>query len=147
MKRFRGRIIAPGKVTASALTSKNSMDISAAFRKSSVSGDKKVTCGDKNNPELYGKTMAGKALCLPRFSSSQEGGVDLYCACAMEKYPACILLSEPVDAVVASGIIMASVWLDGVQMPVIDSLGEAFLNYVDNGMTITLEEDGIVRVE
>ena len=32
-------------------------------------------------------------------------------------------------------------------MPVVDSLGEEFLNYVKDDMTITVREDGIVVVE
>lgn len=32
-------------------------------------------------------------------------------------------------------------------MPVIDSLGEEFLNYVKDDMNITVEENGIVKVE
>jgi hypothetical protein len=32
-------------------------------------------------------------------------------------------------------------------MPVIDSLGEEFLNYVKDGMSITVCEDGTVQVE
>ena len=34
-----------------------------------------------------------------------------------------------------------------VQMPVIDSLGEEFLNTVKTGMTVTVKEDGTVCVE
>ena len=37
--------------------------------------------------------------------------------------------------------------MDGVQMPVVDSLGEDFLNYVKDGMSITISEDGTVKVE
>jgi hypothetical protein len=32
-------------------------------------------------------------------------------------------------------------------MPVIDSLGEEFLNYVKDGMTITIKDGGVVEVE
>jgi len=32
-------------------------------------------------------------------------------------------------------------------MPVIDCLGDEFLNYVQTGMTITVQEDGTVVVE
>ena len=42
---------------------------------------------------------------------------------------------------------MADVWLDNVQMPVIDSLGEEFLEYVKDDMDITVKEDGTVVVE
>ena len=71
----------------------------------------------------------------------------LYCACAMKRQPACMLFSQPIDSLAAAGSILASVWLDDVQMPVIDNLGETFLRYVEDGMTVTIEEDGIVCVE
>jgi len=32
-------------------------------------------------------------------------------------------------------------------MPTVDCLGEEFLNYVKDGMTITVDEDGTVTVE
>ena len=32
-------------------------------------------------------------------------------------------------------------------MPVIDCLGEEFLRYVKDGMTITVKEDGVVETE
>ena len=32
-------------------------------------------------------------------------------------------------------------------MPVIDCLGEEFLCYVKDGMTITVKEDGVVEIE
>ena len=41
---------------------------------------------------------------------------------------------------------LADVWLDNVQMPVIDCLGEEFLSYVKDGMTITVGENGLVTV-
>ena len=71
----------------------------------------------------------------------------LYCACAMKRQPACLLFSQPIDSLAAAGSILASVWLDDIKMPVIDNLGEAFLRYVEDGMTVTVEKDGIVRVE
>ena len=32
-------------------------------------------------------------------------------------------------------------------MPVIDSLGEEFLAYVEDGMTISVKDDGVVEVD
>jgi len=58
-----------------------------------------------------------------------------------------MLFSNPIDSLAAAGSILASVWLDGVQMPVVDSLGEEFLNYVKDGMTVTIRENGIVVVD
>ena len=147
MREFKGRIVAPGTVTASAVVTHGGLNTLASFQKALQFGDKKATCGDQNNPDLYGKQMAGKALCLPQTIGSTTGGMVIYCACAMGRQPACMLFSNPIDSLAAAGSILASVWLDGVQMPVIDSLGEEFLHYVKDGMTITVKSDGIVEVE
>lgn len=147
MKEFRGRIVAPGTVSAPAVVSHGGLNTLASFQKALQFGDKKATCGDQNNPDLYGKQMAGKALCLPRTIGSTTGGLVLYCACSMKRQPACMLFSEPIDSLAAAGAVLADVWLDDVSMPVIDSLGEEFLNYVKDEMTITIKEDGTVVVE
>ena len=114
MKEFKGRVIAPGTVTAEALVSHGGL---------------------------------GKALCLPQTIGSTTGGLVLYCACAMQRQPACMLFSKPIDSLAAAGSILASVWLPDVKMPVVDSLGEEFLEYVKDGMSITIQEDGTVCVE
>ena len=147
MREFSGRIVAPGTVTAPALVSHGGLNTLASFQKALQFGDKKATCGDQNNPDLYGKEMLGKALCLPQTIGSTTGGLVLYCACAMGRQPACMLFSNPIDSLAAAGSILASVWLPDVKMPVVDSLGEEFLAYVKHGMTITIKEDGIVCVD
>ena len=147
MREFKGRIVTPGTVTAEALVSHGGLNTLASFQKALQFGDKKATCGDQNNPDLYGKAMAGKALCLPQTIGSTTGGMVIYCACAMGRQPACMLFSGPIDSLAAAGSILASVWLEGVQMPVIDSLGEEFLEYIQTGMTVTIQEDGTVCVE
>lgn len=91
--------------------------------------------------------MLGKALCLPRTIGSTTGGLVLYCACSMGRNPACMLFSEPIDSLAAAGAILSDVWLEGENMPVIDTLGEEFLAYVKDGMKITVSEDGLVTVE
>ena len=147
MKTFQGRVVTPGTVKAPAVVSHGGLNTLASFQKALQFGDKKATCGDQNNPDLYGKEMAGKALCLPQTIGSTTGGMVLYCACAMERQPACMLFSNPIDSLAAAGSILASVWLDGAKMPVIDCLGEEFLNYVKDGMMITVGEDGTVCVD
>ena len=146
MKEFKGRIVAPGTVTAEALVSHGGLNTLASFQKALQFGDKEATCGDQNNPDLFGKKMKGKALCLPQTIGSTTGGLVLYCACAMERQPACMLFSKPIDSLAAAGSILASVWLECVSMPVIDSLGDEFLDYIKDGMTVTLKEDGTVCV-
>ena len=147
MKTFKGRVITPGTITAEALVSHGGLNTLASFQKALQFGDKMATCGDQNNPDLYGKQMCGKALCLPQTIGSTTGGLVLYCACAMKRQPACLLFSNPIDSLALAGAVLADVWLDDVNMPVIDSLGEDFLNYVQDGMTITIKEYGEVVVD
>lgn len=147
MKEFKGRVVASGTATAEAVVSHGGLNTLASFQKALQFGDKKATCGDQNNPDLYGKQMAGKALCLPQTIGSTTGGLVLYCACSMGRQPACMLFSKPIDSLAAAGAILADVWLEDSNMPVIDSLGDEFLNYVKDGMTITIKEGGVVVVE
>ena len=149
MKQFKGRVVAPGEVKAEALVSHGGLNTLASFQKALQFGDKKATCGDQNNPDLYGHEMAGKALCLPQTIGSTTGGLVIYCACAMGRQPACMLFSRPIDSLAGAGVILADVWLkgDGAKMPVIDSLGDEFLDAVKTGMTVTVKADGVVEVE
>lgn len=147
MKEFKGRVVSPGTIHAKALVSRQGLNTLASFQKALQFGDKEATCGDQNNPDLYGKEMRGKALCLPRTIGSTTGGLVLYCACAMKRQPACLLFSEPIDSLAAAGSVLADVWLDDVEMPVIDSLGEEFLAYVKDDMEITVRENGLVIIK
>ncbi len=147
MRQFKGRVVAGGTVTAPALVSHGGLNTLASFQKALQFGDKSATCGDQNNPDLYGKKMVGTALCLPQTIGSTTGGMVLYCACAMKRQPACMLFSKPIDSLAAAGAILADVWVDDVTMPVIDSLGDEFLEFVKDGMMITVAEDGTVTVE
>ena len=147
MKVFKGRVVTPGEVTAEAVVTTEGFNTLASLQMALQFGDKEVKCGDQNNRELYGKPLYHKALCLPQTIGSTTGGLVLYCACALKKNPACMLFSNPIDSLAAAGAVLADVWVDGVSMPVVDSLGEEFLNYVKDGMTVTVKADGIVEVE
>ena len=57
MKTFKGRVVAPGTVQAKALVSHGGLNTLASFQKALQFGDKKATCGDQNNKDLYGKPM------------------------------------------------------------------------------------------
>ncbi len=145
MREFKGRIVVPGTVKAEALVSPNGFNTLASFQKSLMSGDKTATCSDQNNKDLYQKKMAGKAICMPQTIGSTTGGMVLYCACALGASPACLLFSKPIDSLAAAGAILTDVWTD-VSMPTIDNLGDEFLEYVKDGMTIEILLDGTVKV-
>lgn len=147
MKQFKGRVVTPGTVTAEAVVTTQGFNTLASLQMALQFGDKKVKCGDQNNAELHGKSLIGKALCLPQTIGSTTGGLVLYCACAMQRNPACMLFANHIDSLAAAGAVLADVWVDGVTMPVIDCLGDEFLSYVKDGMKITVSEDGTVTVE
>ena len=145
MRQFKGRPVVPGTCTAEALVSHEGFNTLASYQMALMFGDKKVKCGDQNNADIYKKPMGGKALCLPMTIGSTTGGMVLYAACAMGRQPACMLFSKHIDSLAASGAILGDVWTD-VSMPVVDQLGDEFLQYVQTGMTITVAADGTVTV-
>ena len=147
MKTFKGRVITPGEIKAEALVTTEGFNTLASFQMALQFGDKEVKCGDQNNKQLHGKPLIHKALCLPQTIGSTTGGLVLYCACALKKNPACMLFSNKIDSLAAAGAVLAEVWLEDITMPVIDSLGDEFIEYVKDGMTITVKADGIVEVE
>ena len=146
MKQFKGRVVVPGTCTAEALVSRGGFNTLASYQMAIMFGDKQVKCGDQNNPDLYKKPMLGKALCLPMTIGSTTGGMVLYTACATDNQPACMLFSMTIDSLAASGAILAANWTDA-NMPVIDKLGDEFLQYVQDGMSVSVEPDGTVIVE
>lgn len=146
MQQFKGRVVVPGTCTAEALVSHGGFNTLASYQMAMMFGDKQVKCGDQNNPDIYRKPMIGKALCLPQTIGSTTGGMVLYCAKSMDRTPACMLFSEHIDSLAAAGAILSAVWTDE-PMPTVDCLGEEFLNYVKDGMKVTVEPDGTVTVE
>ena len=146
MKEFKGRVVTPGKVTAKAVVSKQGFNTLASMQMALQFGDKQTKCGDQNNADIYGKPLCGAALCLPQTIGSTTGGLVLYCACAMGRQPACMLFANHIDSLAAAGAVLADVWVDEITMPVIDCLGDEFLDYVKDGMTISVKEDGTVEV-
>lgn len=147
MKRFQGRIVTPGTVTAEAVVTREGFNTLASLQMALQFGDKQAKCGDQNNPDINGLPLAGKALCLPQTIGSTTGGLVLYCACAMGRQPACMLFANHIDSLAAAGAVLADVWVEDAKMPVIDCLGDEFLEYVKTGMSVTVNDDGSVTVE
>ena len=145
MKTFKGRAVVPGTAEATALVSHGGFNTLASYQKSLMFGDKTGKCGDQNNPDLFGKPMAGTALCLPQTIGSTTGGMVLYCAHAMERSPACLLSSNHIVSLAAAGAILADVWTDR-RLPTVDCLGEEFIKTVKTGDRIKVYEDGTVEI-
>ena len=145
MKEFKGRVVVPGTCEAEALVSHNGFNTLASFQMAIMFNKKGVPCGDQNNPEIYNMPMQGKAICLPMTIGSTTGGMILFTVLAENKAPACMLFSKPIDSLAASGAIMGANWTTS-KMPVVDSLGDEFLEAVKTGDTIKILDDGVVQI-
>ena len=157
MKTFKGRVVVPGTCTAEALVSHGGFNTLASYQMGMMFGDKQMKCGDQNNADIYKKPMIGKALCLPMTIGSTTGGTLLFVVIGvlfirLTQMTRCSDMDQllvPWDIKwlrAASGAILGDVWTDA-KMPVVDSLGDEFLEYVKTGAKVTVKADGVVEVE
>lgn len=143
---FKGRPVVAGEISCEAVVSHGGFNTLASFQKSALMKKKQVICSDQNNPDLYNKLLTGKAVCLPQTIGSTTGGMVLHSVSAMGIAPAAMLFSKHIDSLAAAGVILASVWTDS-KIVAVDLLGDDFLDYVKDGMKLTVAPDGTVRVE
>jgi Uncharacterized conserved protein len=144
-KEFKGRVIVAGAASGEAVVSKAGVNILASFQKDIIAKSKSIKSSDQNNPELFGKTLTGKLLCLPRTIGSTTGGMVLQKAIASGLAPSAMLFSERIDSLAAAGVILAKVW-NGVDIVTVDGLGEDFLAAARDGDAIEVSADGLVRI-
>ena len=141
-KTFKGRTVVPGTATLKALVSHGGFNTLASFKDCK---EGKNICTDQNNRDLYGKSTVGVALCLPQTIGSTTGEMVLYNSAIIGCNPGALLFSKPIDSLAAAGAILASVWTPN-NIPTVDGLGDEFLDYVRDGMTVTIAENGEVTV-
>ena len=94
---------------------------------------------------LYGKQIAGQALCLPETIGSTTGGMVLFGVGSNGYAPACMLFSKRVDPLALSGAVLLKNWSKH-PMVLIDELGDDFLDFVKDRMQIQTSENGTVVV-
>ena len=126
MKEFKGRVLAAGNWKGEAVVSRQGVNTLATFQKSALKNAKEVIVSDQNNPDIFGKNITGKALCLPITIGSTTGGLVIQTICAMKINPAAFLFSEHIDSLAASGIVLAKIW-ENSDVIAIDQLGDEFL--------------------
>ena len=145
-REFQGRAVIPGRVEGEAVVTRAGFNGLASLLKSLIMRSRKAVCSDRNNPELYGKVLTGRILCLPRTHGSTVGGLALETAIDAGVAPRALLFAEQIDSIAASGVILADVWLDK-RIVTVDRLGPEFLDCVQDGLKIEIREDGTVVVE
>jgi predicted aconitase with swiveling domain len=144
-KVFTGRPVIAGSAKGEALVSRVGVNVLASFQRDLLAKRRTLRSGDQNNPELFGKALTGKLLCLPRTIGSTTGGMILQKAAAIGAAPAAFLFSERIDSLAAAGLILAKVW-NGKDIVAIDGLGPDFLAAVEDSCIIEAREDGTVIV-
>jgi predicted aconitase with swiveling domain len=146
MKSFKGRVLFGGAWKGEAVVSHQGLNTLASFQKAALKKScKDIIVSDQNNPDLYGKGVTGKALCLPKTIGSTTGGMVIQTVANRHIAPAAFLFSEHVDSLAAAGIILSNVW-EGVQLIAIDQLGPDFLASVKTGDQLEIKEDGTVII-
>lgn len=144
-KVFKGRIITGTKLEGEAIVSKGGVNTLATFQKSGLKKAKRVIASDQNNPDIYGKDITDKILCLPQTIGSTTGGMVLQTICSMGSNPSAMLFSKEIDSLAASGVLLAAIW-EKSPIVAVDKLGDEFLDYVSTGDKIEIKEDGTVTV-
>lgn len=145
MKEFKGRVINGGYYKGEAVVSHQGVNTLATFQKSALAKADKVIVADQNNPDIFGKNITGKALCLPQTIGSTTGGMVIQVICSMGINPACMLFSEHIDSLAGAGVILSVVW-EHSNLIAVDQLGKEFLETVKTGDIIEVKEDGTVMI-
>jgi predicted aconitase with swiveling domain len=103
-------------------------------------------CADSGNPELYGKNMTGKVVCLPKTTGSTSAGAVWQRVAQTGVAPKAMLFSQQIDSLAAGGLVVADVWA-GKRIVTVDQLGGEFLESVKDGDWIVIREDGTVAIQ
>jgi predicted aconitase with swiveling domain len=143
---FQGRAVLPGNAEGEALVTHRGFNTYASFFSSIHVPSDKALNSDSGNPELFGKNMAGKIICLPNTVGSTSGGAVWQRLVRLGNAPKAMLFSRQIDSLAAGGLIVADVWA-GKRIVVVDRLGDEFLESVEEGDHLVILEDGTVTVQ
>lgn len=143
---FKGRPVLAGNVSGQAVVSHGGFNTYASFFESIHEPSGTAVCADSGNADLFGRDLAGKVVCAPATTGSTSGGAVWQRLVRMGNAPRAMLFSNGIDSLAAGGLIVADLWA-GTRIVVVDRLGDAFLDTVEHGDTITIQEDGLVAIE
>ena len=143
---FQGRVVLGGEVTGTATVSRQPFNTSGSYQENMFAGrTDSAPCTDSSNAELFRKDLAGIILCTPTTVGSTMGGMTLMGMTSIGVGPKALLFSKPIDTLAAAGVLMADIW-DEKRIVTIDTLGDEFLETVQNGDPIAVHENGLVEV-
>lgn len=143
MRTFTGRVVLGGAACGESVVTRRGFNTLASYLTGIATAS--PLCHDRGNPDLYGKQLAGRVLCLPQTIGSTTGGMVLQSAAAAGIAPLAMLYADHIDTISAAGIVLADIWDDN-RIIAIDQLGTDFLDFVRDGQQIDIAEDGTVTV-
>ena len=144
-KLFKGRAVLSGTDRGEALVSHGGFNTYATFFTSIHVPMDEAICADSGNVNLYGKNLAGKIICLPKTTGSTSGGAVWQRLVKMGNAPKAMLFSQPIDSLVAGGLLVADIWAEH-RIITVDQLGDDFLKTVRDGDFIEIGKDGTVKI-
>jgi hypothetical protein len=130
--KFKGRTISKGVATGEALVGTEAISFLGGV------DPKTGLVIDKSNP-LFGKSIAGKVLVIPRGKGSTVGTYVIYQLKKNGVAPAAIITLES-EIIVAVGAIIS-------EIPMVDQLDKNPIECIKTGMGVTVDADkGIVEI-
>ncbi len=145
MLTFKGRAVLPGTVEGHTLVTRRGFNTYASFFTSIHERTGKAVCADRNNPDLYGRDLAGAIICLSRTTGSTSSGAVWQRLAGWGIIPRAMLFSQSIDPLAAGGLVVADIWA-GKRVVTIDRLGDEFLNTVQSGDKISVSAAGQVVI-
>lgn len=145
VKTFSGRPIVKGIVEGEAVVSRVGFNTYASFYNSLVDGVSVAYCSDNNNEDTSGKVLTGKILCIPTGIGSTSAGAVWQRIAHLGIAPKAVLFSGAIDSLSAGGLIVANKWI-GNHIYVVDHLGNEFLESVQEGDWIKIQNNGLVEI-
>ncbi len=142
---FKGRAVLPGVTDGKPLVTQRGFNTYACFFTSIHVPAAKAICADSGNPELYGKDLANRIICLPETTGSTSGGAVWQRLAELGNIPTALLFSRKIDPLAAGGLLVADIWT-GKRVITVDQLGDKFLESVKDEDWIKITEKGYVTI-
>jgi predicted aconitase with swiveling domain len=144
-KIFKGRPVLPDEIEGEAVVTHIGFNTLACYYKSILSNATRAICGDQGNPDIFGRDLTDKIICLPKSIGSTSAGATWDRIAKMGLAPRAMLFSQHIDSLSAAGLALVEVWGDK-RICAVDQLGDEFLNWVETGQKIRIKPDGVVTV-
>jgi len=145
MKEFRGRGVVPGLASAPALVTAHALNLTASFSKPPNLIRRLSGVIQDRLHELYKQDVAGRVLVFPQCIGSTYTGMVLLEVIRRGRGPAALVVQNA-DSLLASGVILAEVWLEK-KVPLVEIPSAEILTEIKTGQTVEVDGgQGLVRV-